>query len=37
MLKALGSLFVLNTVLKCLKNIFIKFYKKLLTKEKYSL
>ncbi len=37
MLKALGSFFVLNTVLKCLKNIFIKFYKKLLTKEKYSL
>ena len=37
MLKAFGSFFVLNTVSKCLKNIFIKFYKKLLTKEKYSL
>ena len=37
MLKALGSFFVLNIVLKCLKNIFINFYKKLLTKEKYSL
>lgn len=37
MLKILGSFFALNAVLKCLKNIFIKFYKKLLTKEKYSL
>ena len=27
MLKTLGSFFALNTVLKCLKNIFIKFYK----------
>ena len=37
MLKILGSFFALNAVLKYLKNIFIKFYKKPLTKEKYSL
>lgn len=37
MLKTLGSFFALDAVLKCLKNISIKFYKKLLTKEKYSL